>query len=136
MDRKPRPRPTPTSEPFWEGLGAGELRLQHCNACAAWIHYPRRRCPACFSTDLSWEVVHPGGTVHTFTVARRPTAPPFADEVPQVIAVVELDVGARLTTTLVDVDPDAVRIGMPVTGRFDRGDDGVTLLRFGPATPG
>jgi uncharacterized OB-fold protein len=80
------------------------------------------------------------GTVLTFTVARQPTARPFADEVPQILAVVELDEGVRMTTTLVDVDPDvdpdvdhgALRVGMPVVPVFDHGPDGVTLLRFRP----
>jgi uncharacterized OB-fold protein len=84
------------------------------------------------SDRLSWQAVQPHGTVYTFTVARRPTAAPFADEVPQLIAVVQLGVGVRMTTTLVDVDPASVRIGMPVTAVFESGDDGITLLRFRP----
>ena len=35
-----------------------------------------------------------------------------------------------MTTTLAGVEPDAVRIGLPVTAVFEHGDDGVTLLRF------
>jgi uncharacterized OB-fold protein len=71
--------------------------------------------------------------VYTFTVTSRPTAPMFADQVPQIIAVVELGVGVRMTTTLVTDDPSAIRIGMAVTGVFAAGGDGVTLLRFRPA---
>jgi uncharacterized protein len=65
---------------------------------------------------------------------RRPTAPAFADETPQLIAVVELDEGPRLTTTLVNVAPDAVRIGMKLRPFFDdqAGQD-ITLLRYQPA---
>jgi uncharacterized OB-fold protein len=129
---KPLPVPTPTSQPFWDGLAHGELRVQHCDACGAWAHYPRHRCPRCLSDRLSWHTVEQDGTVYTFTVARRPTAPPFADEMPQVIAVVELRVGVHVTTTLVGVDPDDVRVGLPVTAVFDAQDDGVTLLRFRP----
>ena len=130
---KPRPRPTPTSQPFWDGLAGHEVRVQHCGACGAWVHYPRSRCPVCLADRLAWETVTPEGTVYTFTVARRPTAEMFADEAPQIIAVVELAVGVRVTTTLVDVDPDDVAIGMAVSAVFDAGDDGLTLLRFRPA---
>ena len=70
--------------------------------------------------------------MYTFTVAEQPTAPPFADEVPQLLAVVELTEGVRLSTTLVDVDPDAMAVGLPVEPVFDHGDDGLTLLRFRP----
>src|SRR5207302_9323865 len=72
---KPRPRPTATSAPFWDALRVGELRLQRCDACGTWIHYPRNRCPRCLSADISWHTVEPRGTVYTCTVAVAPTAP-------------------------------------------------------------
>jgi len=66
-----------------------------------------------------------------YTIACRPTAPAFADETPQRIAVVELDEGPRLTTTLVNVAPDAVRIGMKLRPFFDdQAQQDVTLLRY------
>jgi hypothetical protein len=83
--------------------------------------------------------------VYTFTVAEQPTAPPFADEVPQLLAIVELTEGVRVSTTLVGVEPAAIAIGMSVVPVFDHGtgddshgDDshggGITLLRFRPET--
>lgn len=129
---KPRPRPTPVSQPFWDALRAERVDLQRCDDCGRWIYYPRSRCPACLSDRLTWTAVAGDGFVYTFTVAEQPTAPPFADEVPQLLAIVELTEGVRMSTTLVDVDPDAVTIGMPVTPVFDHGDDGITLLRFRP----
>jgi hypothetical protein len=129
---RPIPYPTPTAQPFWDALGRDELAIQQCRACGAWVHYPRRRCTTCMSEDLAWETVEPVGTLHTFTVAHRPTAVVFADEMPQVIAVVELANGVRLTTTIVTDDPGALRVGAPVVGVFDHADDRPTLLRFRP----
>ena len=129
---KPRPVPTPVSQPFWDALRDERILLQRCDECATWVYYPRVRCPQCLSDRLTWMPVDGRGTVYTFTVALQPTAPPFADEVPQLLGVVELTEGVRLSTTLVDVDPTAVSIGMPVTPMFDHGDDGLTLLRFRP----
>jgi uncharacterized protein len=129
----PRPEPTPVSAPFWDALTEDRVLLQRCAACDAWVHYPRIRCPRCLSDALAWHEVPGTGVVHTFTVARYPTAPPFADQVPQLLAVVELDEGVRMTTTLVDVEPEDVRIGLRVAPVFDHGDDGRTLLRFRPA---
>jgi hypothetical protein len=126
---KPRPVPTPVSEPFWDALGDERVVLQHCAACHAWVYYPRARCPRCLSDELAWEKVAGTGVVFTFTVAPEPTAPPFADEVPQVIAVIELDEGVHVTSTI-EGDMAAVRIGARVTPSFDHGDDGLTLLRF------
>jgi uncharacterized protein len=72
------------------------------------------------------------GTVFTYTVARRPTHPAFADRVPYVIAVVELAEGPKLTTNIVDVDPDDVTIGLAVEASFEDVGD-VTLVNFRPA---
>ncbi|MGE0542538.1 MAG: Zn-ribbon domain-containing OB-fold protein [Dehalococcoidia bacterium] len=131
---KPLPAPTPTSQPFWDALRAHEVRIQQCTSCDAFIFYPRSNCPSCLSADLTWQKVAGTGTIYTFTIARRPTAPPFADEVPQKIAVVKLDEGPHLTTTLVNVEPEEIRIGMRVQPVFDdiAGID-VTLLRYQPA---
>jgi uncharacterized protein len=132
-DTVPRPEPTPTTAPFWDALAGDRVVLQRCGRCQAWVHHPRSRCPVCLADALAWHEVAGTGVVHTFTVARYPTAPPFADQVPQLLAVVELDEGVRMTTTLVDVDPEAVRIGMAVAPVFDHGADGRTLLRFRPS---
>jgi uncharacterized OB-fold protein len=129
---KPRPLPTPVSQPFWDALREERVDLQRCDECNRWVFYPRSRCPSCLSDRLTWTAVDGRGTVYTFAVADKATAPPFADEVPQLIAVVELTEGVRVSTTLVDVEPDAIRIGMPVAPVFDHGADGITLLRFRP----
>ena len=73
------------------------------------------------------------GTLYTFTIARQPTSPHFASEVPQRFAVVELDEGVRLTTTLVNVSDNDIRIGMRVKPYFDPASDEITLLRYQPA---
>jgi uncharacterized OB-fold protein len=133
---KPRPVPTPVSQPFWDALREERIELQHCDACGRWVYYPRSRCPACLSDRLTWTPVDGLGTVYTFSIAEQPTAPPFADEVPQLLAVVELPEGVRMSTTLVDVEPGAIEVGMPVAPVFDHAadddGDGITLLRFRP----
>lgn len=126
---KPRPVPTPVSRPFWDALRGERVALQHCAACGTWVYYPRGRCPQCLGDDLPWEEVAGTGAVFTFTVAPQPTAPAFADEVPQVVAVVALDEGVHLTSTIVG-EPTSVRTGARVEPVFDHGDDGITLLRF------
>ena len=130
---KPRPLPTPVSQPFWDALRDEHIVVQRCLACDHWVHYPRSRCSHCLSDQLVFQPVDGAATVYTFTVARQATAAPFADEVPQIITIVELDEGVRFTTNLVDVAPEDVRVGMRVAPVFDHGDDGMTLLRYRPA---
>jgi uncharacterized OB-fold protein len=126
----PVPFPTPATQPYWDGLARDELLMPRCRTCASWVFYPRRRCTTCLSEDLAWERVAPEATIHTFTRTHRPTAPVFADAMPQVIAVVELANGVRMTTTIETDDPAALRVGTSVVGVFDHAADRPTLLRF------
>lgn len=130
---KPLPQPTPTSKPFWDALRDETVLLQQCDDCLSWIFYPRTHCSNCLSPSLTWNEVSGAGRLYSYTVARQPTAPHFQDEVPQLIAIVELDVGIKLTSTLTEVDLDAINIGMRLKPFFDHRSDAVTLLRFGPA---
>ena len=130
---KPIPRPTPTSEPFWNGLNEGEIRLQRCADCESWVFYPRTNCSTCLSSSLEWQTVSGEATLYTFTVARQPTSAHFAGDVPQKLAVVELLEGVRMTTTLVNVDESDIEIGMRLKPCFDKVAEDVTMLRFEPA---
>jgi uncharacterized OB-fold protein len=122
-------QPTPVSQPYWDGLRAEELLLQHCEACASWVFYPRIRCPKCLSDRLRWEQVDAHGRLYAFSVADHPTAPWFPADPPMIIAVVELEMGVRMSTEIVDADPQSLSIGMPVSPVFEHRDD-VTLLKY------
>ena len=57
------------------------------------------------------------GTIYTFSIVRQ--APDdFKRQMPYVIAQVELDEGTRLTTQIVNVNPEDVEIGMRVRACF------------------
>ena len=131
---KPLPVPDPVTQPFWDGLKAGELRIQRCMACGTAIFYPRSGCPGCGSRDIEWITASGRGTVHAFTIAHRGVPAAFKGSTPYVVAMVELEEGARLMTNLIGVDPtpEAVKIGMPVEVVFDAVTDTVTLAKFKP----
>lgn len=126
---KPLPHPTEISAPYWEGLKAHEVRIQQCDRGHS-LFFPRTHCPTCGSRSLKWSVVSGEGTLYSFTIARIPTMPEFTDEMPQALAVVELKEGVRINTTMVGVDPEALKIGMEVRPVFDDRPVEVTLLRF------
>jgi hypothetical protein len=120
---------TPISEPYWEGLAQERLLIQRCDACQSWVFYPRIRCTTCLSDQLRWQEVEPRGVLYTFSIAHHPTAPWFPADPPQIVAVVELANGVRMTTNVITDGPESLSIGMAVTGVFEhRGD--VTLLKF------
>jgi uncharacterized OB-fold protein/acyl dehydratase len=130
--KRPRPRPAITHDNrfFWEGIDAGRLLIQRCR-CGALRHPPGPMCPTCHS--LEWDAVEASGrgTVYSYVVAHHPAIPPF--EYPNLIVLVALEEGTRIVSNLVGVEPDAVRIGMPVRARFVTIEGDRTLLQFEPA---
>jgi uncharacterized OB-fold protein len=70
------------------------------------------------------------GTVASFTICYPPVLPAFADRVPYNAVVVQLDEGPFMVSNLVDIDNDAIAVGLPVEVTYvDVGDD-VTLPQF------
>ncbi len=128
---KPLPKPTPTSQPFWEAARRHELMLQRCGSCGNFVYYPRDRCPQCFSDNLRWERCSGRGKVYSYTVVRRASSRSFADA-PYVLAIVELDEGVRMTTNIA-APPENVQVGMPVIAFFDDVTPQHTLVKFKPA---
>ena len=99
------------------------------------MFYPRTLAPGTLADDLEWREIDGAASLYTYTVARRPTGPPWAEKLPQLLAVVEWDAGPRVSTELVDIEPEDIRIGMRVTPVFcDVPDADITLLRYRPAT--
>lgn len=131
---KPVPSPSPETKPFWDGCAAGELRLQRCQPCDAFYFPPRPFCPRCLSVDVAWETTSGRGSLHTYVINHR-AAPGF--EAPYAIAVVQLEEGPRLMSSIVDVEqtPEALVLDMPLVVTFDaRSDMHVPVFR--PAAAG
>ena len=113
MTERAYPVPDAVTQPFWDGVAEGVLRIQRCDGCGRHVFYPRAVCPFCMGAVLSWVEASGRGRVHAFTVVHRAPAD-YRDEVPYVVALVELDEGVRLMTRLVDVEPSAVAVDQPV----------------------
>ena len=129
----PLPEPTPVSKPFWQALAEHRILVQYSPSLGRYVFYPRTLAPGTLADDLEWREIDGAGWVYTFTVAHRPTGPPWADAVPQILAVVQWDAGPRFSTELVGVNPADVRIGMRVSPVYcDIPETGVTLLRYRP----
>ena len=119
------------SRPFWDALARGGIAMQRCDACMAWIFYPRHFCPYCGGRELSWTQVTGPAHLYSWTIAHVPVAKAFAHLDRPVLCVAELSNGVRLPSTLVDPRPETLKIGMAIEPVFDAETyDGVTLLRF------
>jgi uncharacterized OB-fold protein len=117
------------SRPYWEGLDRGELRIQRCLNCATAVFYPRAICPHCHSDQLEWITASGKGTIYTYTVAHQAFGP-FAADVPFVVALVELDEGARMLSRIIDAPRERVTIGAAVSVTFLDVGEGLTLPYF------
>ena len=130
---KPLPRFDEESKGFWEACQRHELYLQRCRACGEFRYYPRAVCPKCLSDQTEWVLSSGRGSVYTYTVTYQNQAAGFRDELPYVLAYVELDEGVHLLTNIVGCGPDEVRIGLPVQVSFEDVTPEVTLPKFKPA---
>ena len=125
------PRVTPETERFWEATKDEKLLVRRCEDCGDAHHYPRSRCPFCFSANVEWTEASGDGTVYTYTVTHQ-NGEPYDEATPYVLAYVELDEGPRMMTNVVGVEPDDVYVGQEVTVVFDETEDGYALPRFTP----
>jgi len=115
---KPLPLEDADQQPYWDAANRHELALQKCTACGELIHPPGPGCPWCGEDECTW--VNLGsdisGTVYSFIVVHRAFLQSFVEDVPYVVALVDVDgaPGIRITGNIVGLDPSAVSIGMRV----------------------
>lgn len=129
------PRVSPPAEPYWEGCRAGELRLQHCSACAHVQFPPRPHCTRCRHGELAWRPVSGRGTVASFTWVHLPLTEAWADEVPYALALIRLAEGPLFMSNVRDCAPEQLAIGLEVEVCFEPRSDAIHLPQFRPAAP-
>jgi uncharacterized OB-fold protein len=106
------------NRPFFEGAATGVLRLQQCVDTGRFQHYPRA-LSAYTGGAVQWVEASGKGRVYSFTVIRQnQAAPAFHAQTPYIVALIDLDEGARVMGNII-ASPDAdVRIGAPVEVAF------------------
>ncbi|HUL85648.1 MAG TPA: Zn-ribbon domain-containing OB-fold protein [Actinomycetota bacterium] len=100
---------------FLDALREGRILATICTACGRTLVPPRAFCERCFRPTDGWTEVAATGTVETFSICHvtwdmRPL------EVPELPAVIRLEGSSDggFLHKLGDVEPSAIRIGMPV----------------------
>jgi hypothetical protein len=130
-DGPPRPRLAGLTGEYYGWLRRHELRFQRCTGCGRFRHVPRDLCAGCGSDGFEWAPSSGRGRLFTWTTTYRAMHPRFL-EVPFTTAVVELEEGPRVVTSIEGVEEADLRIGLPVRAAFDDVDEELTLLRFVP----
>ncbi|NHO66123.1 DNA-binding protein [Aestuariicella hydrocarbonica] len=110
---------------FRQYLSEGSFHLQRCDQCRQHVFYPRLLCPHCGSMQLTWVPASGRATVYSTSVPRSGGSS-------YNIALVDLEEGPRMMTRVVDVAPEDVTIGMPVTafiGTIEPNGEPLVLFR-------
>ncbi|MEM9254982.1 MAG: OB-fold domain-containing protein [Pseudomonadota bacterium] len=128
MPTRIKPPMGPDNGWWWDMAADGKLGIQRCKDCGALRHPPRPMCGECNS--LSWEPITASGlgTISSYTILRHPQFPGY--EYPLIIILVDLEEGTRLTSQLVDCDPEDVDFNLPVRMRIHRDLDGFAIPVF------
>lgn len=99
-----QPETTELTAPFWSGARQGRIMLQRCRGCSAVWHPPAPVCPTCRGLEIEWLTSAGRGRLYSYTQVVHPVHAAVTGAVPYLVALVELDEGARVVCTLVDVD--------------------------------
>ena len=113
---KQLPDVTPESREYWAAAADGTLKIKECEACGSRFHYPRTLCPDCLG-DTKWIETDGTGEIYAYSSSMRTQSWP-EEELPHVIAYVELDEGPKMISVIDVSDPELVDIGTRVEVEF------------------
>ena len=136
---KPLPHPDRDSEPFWQGVREGELRLQRCGECRTLRFPPREICNRCYSERADWDVVSGRGRLVSWCVTHQVFNPAYADDVPYTVLQVALEEQDDVQMIGRLEGEAELRQGLPLRAVFVRASDTFDLIHWeaddAPSTP-
>lgn len=126
------PVPTPETQPYWDGMAEGKLRITRCDDCSQPFFPPSPVCPHCSSQNVEWFDASGDATLYSYVIHQRPL-PQWGTEGPRSVAIVELAEGPRMTSSVVGCEqtPEALQLDMALTATFVPFDE-ATVLCFEP----
>ncbi|WP_420637716.1 Zn-ribbon domain-containing OB-fold protein [Candidatus Poriferisocius sp.] len=120
------------SDEFWDGARRRELLIQGCGVCGTKWHPPSPICPECHSFEVQWVQASGRGHVYSYVVVRHAAHPLVESWVPYNIALIALDEGPRIVSTIRGIRHEDLVIGMPVNVAYEDVTDSFTLPVFEP----
>ena len=131
--KKPLPVISEVNRPFWEAAKKHKLVAQKCGDCGHLQLPPAPVCSNCLSSNRQWRRLKGTGQIWSYVVVHHPYFESFVDDIPYNVAYVKLDEGQGITTNIIGVKNEDLRIGMRVEVYFEDVTDDVTLPKFKPA---
>lgn len=129
---KPLPRPTAWSKPFWEAAKQHKLVLKKCKACGHIDHPPYLYCTSCSGEDSEWIEASGKARLYAYAVNTYAVPFPFMEDLPYVLAMVDLPEGPRMISNVVGCSPKELRNGMELEVIFDQVSPDVVLPKWRP----
>ncbi len=130
---KPLPIPTKWSQPFWDAAKEHRLVLKKCSTCGNIDHPPYLYCTACQADEHEWIEASGKGTLYAYAVNHFGVPFPFWDDMPYVLAMVDLPEGPRMISNIVECDIEKLANGMELEVVFDDVSGEITLPKWKPA---
>lgn len=116
---------------YWDAVKNHKLVLQHCSKCDKYHHPPRPMCHVCRSQDtLEWKESSGKGIIYSFVMFTTDKMAYPAYKLPYAVVLVEMEEGPRIVANVHEIEPNELRIGLPVEVMFEHLPDGQTVYRF------
>lgn len=131
----PTPAPDGLDAAYWQGLQAGLLKIQRCDACERYQWGPEWICHRCHHDKLSFAEVETVGVVYSYERVWHPVHPALQEQGAYLVVLVELPHadGVRLVGNLLGDPMQEVTIGAAVQAKFEHHSDAepaFTLLQW------
>jgi uncharacterized OB-fold protein len=134
--KKPRPNIDEDNVVFFEGLKQHKLLLWRCTKCGSW-YWPVSYCQKCdnepFAANMRWEEASGRGKLFAFNRHHMAFHPGFKDELPYTYALIELDEGPLISSTIIGdkMPKDVYDVGQRLEVVYeDHPNEDFTLPRF------
>ena len=129
---KPLPEMNDGTRAYWDACKEHRLVLPKCRSCGEIYFFPNDFCPHCLSEDIEWIEASGKGKIHTYSIVERPPSPQFSEDVPYIVAIIELEEGPRMMSNVLEMSHEDIRIDMPVEIVFEDVTESVTIPKFRP----
>jgi len=133
---KPLPKPSKWSQPFWDGTKDHKLLLKKCNSCGHIDHPPYLYCTNCMSEEHAWVEASGKATLYSFAINAYAVPFPFMEDLPYVLALVDLEEGPRMISNIVNCDHSKLKKGMSLEVVFEEASAQITLPKWQPVAAG
>ena len=130
--KKPLPIPTKWSQPFWDAAKQHKLVLKKCGKCGFIDHPPYLYCTNCHADEHEWIEASGKATLAAYAINVFGVPFPFWDDLPFVVALIDLQEGPRMISNIVECDHDKLENGMELEVLFDDVSGEISLPKWRP----